>query len=492
MGACYVIGAVPKVRICRRCARFVIFRQAPCGRLLSFFQLQRRKVGFRQHVPAPQKDVRVVGYGLGRSERISVACPLISVNVRTRNVAVDLFRDHLHRQIASRPFRINRDCVGRVRAQETSNLQRTFDPIQIFKRAHGLCQRVHSVGLRRIKSKAVEIFPAAHLLHIPKARAVDKVCPRRRCALTRVAGAAVLRFRLNERPMCRLCRRGGVAVAAACQFVERAVVPNARNLESPRFGVLLLVEVARRSRPQTAVDTLSKRTPRGRVAKNVLRNDATRKHVVRSIGHRRAEMLTQPCRQLAHHKAVGLRAVDNRGRYLHAPHDSAVRGTLHDVALAFRVGRVTPPRQAHQWHGRGVATFGRLVVGIKARGQCSRLGVHCLNPQPRGANFGRAARCSYTVVSTAQNVTGTETGHVTLKALLQHHLPTAVGLSCRAFHQSVLGVENVAFAQCNAVNLIFGGTKETAHRHALKFCVSRRVDASPRAGGQSVGIVRRA
>ena len=79
-----------------------------------------------------------------------------------------------------------------------------------------------------------------------------------------------------------------------------------------------------------------------------------------------------------------------------------------------------------------------------------------------------------------------------MKTLLQHHLPTAVGLSCRAFYQSVLGVENVAFAQCDAVNLIFGGTKEAAHRHALKFCVSRRVDASPRAGGQSVGIVRRA
>ena len=292
--------------------------------------------------------------------------------------------------------------------------------------------------------------------------------------------------------MCRLRRRGGVAVAAACQFVERSVVPNARNLESPRFGVLLLVEVARRSRPQTAVDTLSKRTPRGRVAKNVLRNDAARKHVVRSVGHGRAEMFAQPRGQLAHHKAVGLRAVDNRGGNLHAAHDTAVGGTLHDVALAFRVGRVAPACQAHQCNGRRVAAFGGLIVGIKARGERPRLSVHGLNTQPRGTNFGRAARCSYTVVSTAQNVTGTETGHVTLKALLQHHLPTAVGLSCRAFHQSVLGVENVAFAQCNAVNLIFGGTKETAHRHALKFCVSRRVDASPRAGVEPVGIVRRA
>ena len=315
-------------------------------------------------------------------------------------------------------LRINRDCVGRVRAQKACNLQRTFDPVQIFNRAHGLCQRVHSVGLRRIKSKAVEIFPSAHLLHIPKARAVDEVCPRRRRVLTRVAGAAVLRLGLNERPMCRLRRGGGVAVAAACQFVERAVVPNARNLESPRFGVLLLVEVARRSRPQTAVDTLSKRTPRGRVAKNVLRNDAARKHVVRSVGHGRAEMFAQPRGQLTHHKAVGLRAVDNRSGNLHTAHDAAVRGTLHDVALARGVGRVAPACQAHQCNGRRVAAFGGLIVGIKARGQCSRLGVHCLNTQPRGANFGRAARCSYAVVSTAQNVTGTETGHVTLKALL--------------------------------------------------------------------------
>ena len=291
--------------------------------------------------------------------------------------------------------------------------------------------------------------------------------------------------------MCRLRCRGGVAVAAARQFVERAVVPNARNLESPRFGVLLLVEVARRSRPQTAVDTLSKRTPRGRVAKNVLRNDAASKHVVRSVGHGRAEMLTQPRRQLAHHKAVGLRAVDNRGGYLHAAHDTAVGGALHNVALALRVGRVAPPCQAHQCNGRRVAAFGRLIVGIKARRERPRLGIHRLNTQPRGANFGRAARCSYAVVSTAQNVTGTETGHVTLKALLQHYLPTAVGLSCRAFHQSVLRVENVAFTQCDAVNLIFGRAKETAHRHALKFRVSRRVDARPCAGGQSVGIVRR-
>ena len=284
--------------------------------------------------------------------------------------------------------------------------------------AYGLCQRVHLVFLRLIESKALEVFPISHLLHIPKARAVDKVCPRRRCALTRVAVSAVLRFRLNERPMCRLRRRGGVAVAAACQFVERAVVPNARNLESPRFGVLLLVEVARRSRPQTAVDTLSKRTPRGRVAKNVLRNDAAGKHVVRSVGHGRAEMFAQPRGQLAHHKAVGLRAVDNRGGYLHTAHDTAIGGTFHDVALTLRVGRVAPACQAHQCNGRRVAAFGGLIVGIKARGQCSRLGVHCLNTQPRGANFGRAARCSYAVVSTAQNVTGTETGHVTLKALL--------------------------------------------------------------------------
>ena len=223
---------------------------------------------------------------------------------------------------------------------------------------------MHSVGLRRVKSEAVEIFPAAYFLHIPKARAVDKVCPRRRCALTRVAGAAVLRLGLNERPVRRVGRGGGVAVAAAGQFVERTVVPNARNLESPRFGVLLFVEVARRSRPQTAVDTLCKRTPRGCVAEDVLRDDATRKHVVRSIGHGRAEMFAQPRGQLAHHKAVGLRAVDNRGGYLHAAHDTAVGGTLHDVALALRVGRVAPPRQAHQWNGRGVATFGCLVVGI--------------------------------------------------------------------------------------------------------------------------------
>ena len=290
--------------------------------------------------------------------------------------------------------------------------------------------------------------------------------------------------------MCRLRRRGGVAVAAACQFVERAVVPNARNLESPRFGVLLLVEVARRSRPQAAVDTFGQRAPRGCVAKNVLRDDAASKHVVRSVGHRRAEMFAQPRGQLAHHKAVGLRAVDNRGGNLHAAHDAAVGGALHNVALALRVGRVAPPCQAHQCNGRRVATFGCLVVGIKARGQCSRLGVHCLNTQPRGANFSRAARCSYAIVSPAQNVTGTETGHVTLKTLLQHHLPTPVGLSCRAFHQSVLGVENVAFAQCDAVNLIFGRAKEAAHRHALKFSVSRRVDARPRAGGQPVGIIR--
>ena len=298
--------------------------------------------------------------------------------------------------------------------------------------------------------------------------------------LTRVA---VFRFRLNECPVRRLRRGGSVAVAAACQFVERAVVPNARNLESPRFGVLLLVEVARRSRPQTAVDTLSKRTPRGRVAKNVLRNDAASKHVVRSVGHGRAEMLTQPRRQLAHHKAVGLRAVDNRGGNLHAPHDSPVRRTLHNVALALRVGRVAPPCQAHQCNGGSVATFGCLVVGIKARGERPRLRVHCLNPQPRGANFGRAARSSYAVVSPAQDVAHAEARHVTLKTLLQHHLPTAVALSFRAFDQSVLSVENVAFAQCDAVNLIFGGTKETAHRHALKFRVSRRVDTRTGAGG---------
>ena len=358
--------------------------------------------------------------------------------------------------------------------------------------SYGLCQRVHLVFLRLIERKALEVFPISHVFHIPKARAVDEVCPRRRCVLTRVAGAAVLRFRLNERPMCRLRRGGGVAVAAACQFVERAVVPNARNLESPRFGVLLLVEVARRSRPQTAVDTLSKRTPRGRVAENVLRNDAAGKYVVRSVGHRRTEMLAQPRGQLAHHKSVGLHAVDNRGGNLHTAHDAAVGGTLHDVALAFRVSRVAPACQAHQCNGRRVAAFGGLIVGIKARGQCSRLGVHCLNTQPRGANFGRAARSSYAVVSAAQDVTGTETSHVTLKALLQHHLPTAVGLSYRAFHQSVLGVENIAFAQCDAVNLIFGRAKEAAHRHTLKFCVSHRVDASPRAGVQPVGIVRRA
>ena len=292
--------------------------------------------------------------------------------------------------------------------------------------------------------------------------------------------------------MCRLRRRGGVAVAAACQFVERALVPNARNLESPRFGVLLFVEVARRSRPQTAVDTLCKRTPRGCIAEDVLRDDATGEHVIRRTGYGRAEMLAQPRGQLAHHKAVGLRAVDNRGGYLHAAHDAAVGCALHNVALALRVGRVAPPCQAHQRHGRRVAAFGRLVVGIKARRERSRLGIHRLNTQPRGANFGRAARCSYAVVSTAQNVTGTETRHVTLKALLQHHLPTAVGLSCRAFHQSVLSVENVALAQCDAVNLIFGRAKEAAHRHALKFSVSRRVDTSSRAGGQSVGIVRRA
>ena len=201
--------------------------------------------------------------------------------------------------------------------------------------------------------------------------------------------------------MCRLRRRGGVAVAAACQFVERSVVPNARNLESPRFGVLLLVEVARRSRPQTAVDTLSKRTPRGRVAKNVLRNDAASKHVVRSVGHGRAEMFAQPRGQLAHHKAVGLRPVDNRGGNLHAAHDTAVGGTLHDVALAIRVGRVTPACQAHQCNGGRVAPFGCLIVGIKARSECPRLRVYRLNPQPRGANFGRAACSSYAVVSPA-------------------------------------------------------------------------------------------
>ena len=79
-----------------------------------------------------------------------------------------------------------------------------------------------------------------------------------------------------------------------------------------------------------------------------------------------------------------------------------------------------------------------------------------------------------------------------MKALLQHHLPAAVGLLFRAFYQSVLSLEDIAFVQCNAVNLIFGRAKEAAHRHALKFRVSRRVDASPRAGGQPVGIIRRA
>ena len=356
-------------------------------------------------------------------------------------------------------------------------------------RAYGLCQRVHLVFLRLIESKALKAFPISDVLHTPKARAVDEVCPRRRCALTRVA---VLRFRLNERPVRRVRRRGCVAVAAACQFVERAVVPNARNLESPRFGVLLLVEVARRSRPQTAVDTLGQRATRRRIAENVLRDDAARKHVIRRTGHGRAEMFAQPRGQLTHHKAVGLRAVDNRSGNLHTAHDTAVGGALHDVALAFRVGRVAPPCQAHQRHGRRIVAFGGLIVGIKARRERPRLGIHRLNTQPRGANFRRAARCSYTIVSTAQNVTGTETGHVALKALLQHHLPAAVGLLFRAFYQSVLSMEDIAFAQCNAVNLIFGGTKETAHRHALKFRVSHRVDARSRAGGQSVGIVRRA
>ena len=203
-------------------------------------------------------------------------------------------------------------------------------------------------------------------------------------------------------------------------------------------------------------------------------------------------MFAQPRGQLADHKAVGLRAVDNRGGYLHAAHDTAVGGALHNVALALRVGRVAPACQAHQRHGRRVAAFGRLIVGIKARRECPRLGVHRLNTQPRGANFRRAARCAYAVVSPAQDVARPKSCHVALKALLQHHLPTTVGLLLGAFHQSVLRVEDVAFAQCDAVNLIFGGTKEAAHRHALKFRVSHRVDASPRAGVQPVREVRRA
>ena len=203
-------------------------------------------------------------------------------------------------------------------------------------------------------------------------------------------------------------------------------------------------------------------------------------------------MFAQPRGQLAHHKAVGLRAVDNRGGHFHAAHDTPFRRALHNVALSLRVGRVAPPRQAHQRHGRSVAAFGCLIVGIKARGQRSRLGVHRLNTQPRGANFGRAARCSYAVVSPAQDVARPKARHVTLKALLQHHLPTAVGLLFGAFHQSVLRVEDVALTQCNAVDLIFGGAKEAAHRHALKFRVSHRVDARSRAGGQPVREVRRA
>ena len=269
-------------------------------------------------------------------------------------------------------------------------------------------------------------------------------------------------------------------------------MPNARNLESPRLGVLLLVEVARRRTPQTAVDTFGQRATRGRVAEDVLRDDAARKHVVRRTGHGRTEMLAQPRGQLAHHKAVGLRAVDNRGGHLHAAHDTPLRRALHNVALSLRVGRVAPPRQAHQRHGRSVAAFGCLIVGIKARGERPRLGVHRLNTQPRGANFGRPARCSYAVVSPAQDVARPKARHVSLKALLQHHFPTAVALLLGAFYQSVLGVENVALTQCNAVDLIFGCAKEAAHRHTLKFRVARRVDARPRAGVQPVREVRRA
>ena len=112
--------------------------------------------------------------------------------------------------------------------------------------AYGLCQRVYLVFLRLIENKALEVFPISHVLHIPKARAVDEVCPRRRCALTRVAVLA-LHPRCRNRPL-RFVRqrstRGGTLADVAIGRNHALRI---------RVAHLVAVVVRRRCVPFTAI-----------------------------------------------------------------------------------------------------------------------------------------------------------------------------------------------------------------------------------------------
>ena len=112
--------------------------------------------------------------------------------------------------------------------------------------SYGLCQRVYLVFLRLIESKALEVLPISHVLHAPKARAVDKVCPRRRCALTRVA-VLTLHPRCRNRPL-RFVRQRSTRGGA---FADVAIGRN--HALRVRVAHLVAVVVRRRGVPLTAI-----------------------------------------------------------------------------------------------------------------------------------------------------------------------------------------------------------------------------------------------